>query len=35
VLEIALRLFHVKVLAEAEISKDVKDEIVDLVRHVQ
>jgi hypothetical protein len=35
VLEIALRLFHIEVLAEAEIPKNVEDKVVDLISHVQ
>jgi hypothetical protein len=35
VLEIAIGLFHVEVLAEAKIAEDVEDKIVDFVSHVQ
>ena len=33
--EITLRLFHVEVLAEAEVPEDVKDKVIDFVSHVQ
>lgn len=34
-LDVAVRLLHIELLAEAEIAKDVKDEVVDLLCHVQ
>jgi hypothetical protein len=33
--EVTLRLFHIEVLAKAEVSEDVKDKVVDLISHVQ
>ena len=35
VFEVAVRLFHVEILAKAEISQNIKDKIIDLVSHVQ
>ena len=33
--EVALGFFHIEVLAKAEVSEDIKDKVVDFVRHVQ
>jgi hypothetical protein len=35
VFEVAVRFFHVEVLAEAQVAENVEDQVVDLVGHVE
>jgi hypothetical protein len=33
--QVAVRFLHVELLAEAQVAEDIKDQVVDLVGHVE